>query len=165
MKLQILFVTILALVIFYDGYLKGPISKIYEYGKIASGALVIIYLIYSYIQKPADFYTALDFAKSYLLHNEGGTLNNINRILEGKMRKESDIKQGKQERNVTQLMKKQVAAKQGWHCGHCKNVLDASYEVDHILALYKGGSNDESNLVALCRNCHGKKTVNERLNT
>jgi 5-methylcytosine-specific restriction endonuclease McrA len=62
-------------------------------------------------------------------------------------------------------MKKQVAAKQGWSCGHCKSILDASYEVDHILALYKGGSNEESNLVALCRNCHGKKTVNERLNS
>jgi len=43
------------------------------------------------------------------------------------------------------------------------SILDASYEVDHIVALYRGGTNSETNLVALCRNCHGKKTVNERL--
>jgi hypothetical protein len=154
MKLQILFVTALALIIFYDGYLKGPIATVYEYGKILSGAAVIAYLIYSYVQKPADFYTALDFVQSYLQHSDGGTLKNINRILEGKP---------KQDRNVTQLMKKKVAANQQWKCGHCSTVLDASYEVDHILALYKGGSNEERNLVALCRNCHGKKTVEERL--
>lgn len=156
MKLQILFVTALALCIFYDGYLKGPIGKIYEYGKVISGGLVIVYLIYSYLQKPEDFFTALDFAQSYFLHSEGGTLRNINRILEGKPKEKLD-------RSVSQLMKKQVAAKQQWRCGHCQNVLDASYEVDHILALYKGGTNEEENLVALCRNCHGKKTVAERL--
>lgn len=156
MKLQILFVTAIALVIFYDGYLKGPIATIYEYGKVISGGAVIVYLIYSYINKPADFFTALDFAQSYLLKSEVGTLRNINRILEGRPHQ-------KQERNVTQLMKKKVAANQQWKCGHCSTVLNASYEVDHILALYKGGTNDESNLVALCRNCHGRKTVEERL--
>ena len=67
------------------------------------------------------------------------------------------------QRQVSQLMKKKVAAKQQWRCGHCQSILDASYEVDHILALYRGGSNSEENLIALCRNCHGKKTVNERL--
>jgi len=154
MKLQILFVTFLALVIFYDGYLKGPIVQIYTYGKMLSGGLVLCYLIYSFIQKPDDMYSALDFAQSYLLNNEGSSLRHINRIIEGKP---------KQERSVSQLLKKKVAANQKWKCGHCINILDASYEVDHILALYKGGSNDEQNLVALCRNCHGKKTVNERL--
>ena len=155
MKTQILFVTLLALIIFYDGYLKGPLVQIYTYGKILSGAAVIAYLIYSFIKKPDDMYSALDFAQSYLLHNDGNTLRHVNRILEGKP---------KADRSVSQLLKKKVAANQKWKCGHCAQVLDASYEVDHILALYKGGSNDESNLVALCRNCHGKKTVDERLN-
>jgi 5-methylcytosine-specific restriction protein A len=67
------------------------------------------------------------------------------------------------QRQVSQLLKKKRAADQKWACGHCKNILDASYEVDHIIPLYKGGSNDESNLIALCRNCHGKKTVEDRL--
>jgi len=70
---------------------------------------------------------------------------------------------GKEKRNVTGLMKKKVAADQKWACGHCQQTLDESYEVDHKIALFNGGSNDLENLVALCRNCHGKKTMKERL--
>ena len=47
---------------------------------------------------------------------------------------------------------------------NCKQILDASYEVDHITPLYKGGTNDLNNLQALCRNCHGQKTINDKLN-
>lgn len=61
-------------------------------------------------------------------------------------------------------MKKQVASNQQWSCGHCNNMLDASYEIDHITPLYKNGTNDISNLMALCRNCHGKKTINDKIN-
>ena len=67
-------------------------------------------------------------------------------------------------RSVSETKKKYVASIQKWKCGHCKKLLDASYEVDHILALYKGGTNELDNLVALCRNCHGMKTMKERLN-
>jgi 5-methylcytosine-specific restriction protein A len=60
-------------------------------------------------------------------------------------------------------MKKWVAAKQEWRCGECKLLLEAAYEVDHIVPLAAGGSNEESNLRALCRRCHGLKTFRERL--
>jgi len=30
--------------------------------------------------------------------------------------------------------------------------------------LFKGGSNEINNLIALCRNCHGKKTLLENNN-
>jgi 5-methylcytosine-specific restriction endonuclease McrA len=43
-------------------------------------------------------------------------------------------------------------------------MLDGSYEIDHIVPLYKGGGNGYENLMALCRNCHGKKTINDKLN-
>jgi hypothetical protein len=69
----------------------------------------------------------------------------------------------KEKRKVTGLMKKKVAADQKWVCGHCSQTLDESYEVDHKLALYQGGTNEIENLIALCRNCHGKKTMKERL--
>ena len=62
-------------------------------------------------------------------------------------------------RSVTGLDKKKVAADQEWDCGHCKMRLDETYEVDHIKALRNGGDNSLENLVALCRNCHGKKTA------
>ena len=48
-------------------------------------------------------------------------------------------------------------------CGHCKHQLDATFEVDHIVELQNGGSNEVTNLVALCRNCHGKKTMMTKL--
>jgi 5-methylcytosine-specific restriction endonuclease McrA len=46
----------------------------------------------------------------------------------------------------------------------CKNQLDHTFEVDHQIRLEYGGSNETSNLVALCRNCHGKKTAEENMN-
>jgi 5-methylcytosine-specific restriction protein A len=64
-------------------------------------------------------------------------------------------------RNVTPLMKKIVAANQQWTCNICHNLLQANYEVDHIIPLYKGGANDINNLQALCRNCHGSKTFSD----
>jgi 5-methylcytosine-specific restriction enzyme A len=66
-------------------------------------------------------------------------------------------------RNVSESKKKYVAANQQWKCKDCNNLLDATYEIDHIVPLYKGGNNDVSNLSALCRNCHGKKTLNDRI--
>lgn len=65
----------------------------------------------------------------------------------------------KSRRNVTNKMKKMVASEQMWECGLCNCLLDASYEVDHITPLYMNGTNDRNNLMALCRNCHGMKTM------
>jgi HNH endonuclease len=64
-------------------------------------------------------------------------------------------------RNVTSLTKKMIASNQEWKCGTCSQTLDYTYEIDHYIPLFKGGSNDVSNLIALCRNCHGKKTLLE----
>lgn len=69
-----------------------------------------------------------------------------------------------QNRSVSSKMKKIVASGQQWKCLHCHNMLDATYEIDHKLPLYKGGTNDRSNLQALCRNCHGNKTLEDSLN-
>ena len=67
-------------------------------------------------------------------------------------------------RRVSETIKKVVAANQKWHCNMCQNMLDASYEVDHKVPLYKGGDNNVNNLQALCRNCHGKKTIYDKMN-
>ena len=66
-------------------------------------------------------------------------------------------------RCVSETKKKFVAAEQGWCCGSCKNKLPAWFEVDHKIRLEQGGSNHVDNLVALCRDCHGKKTAFENL--
>lgn len=66
-------------------------------------------------------------------------------------------------RSVSETKKKYVAARQGWKCGDCKNQLSAWFEVDHTIRLEDGGSNHVDNLIALCRECHGKKTAFENL--
>jgi 5-methylcytosine-specific restriction endonuclease McrA len=66
-------------------------------------------------------------------------------------------------RSVSETKKKFIASNQNWKCGECKEMLKAWFEVDHIKRLDQGGSNDISNLVALCRNCHGKKTSMENI--
>jgi 5-methylcytosine-specific restriction endonuclease McrA len=70
---------------------------------------------------------------------------------------------GTTKRSVSETKKKFVAAGQNWKCGDCKRQLPAWFEVDHVIALHNGGSNEVSNLVALCRDCHGKKTAMDRL--
>jgi hypothetical protein len=66
-------------------------------------------------------------------------------------------------RSVSETKKKYVASQQGWNCGGCKRQLPAWFEVDHKIRLENGGSNNVDNLVALCRDCHGKKTAFENL--
>lgn len=70
---------------------------------------------------------------------------------------------GIMKRSVSETKKKYVASNQNWSCGHCKQQLDATFEVDHIIELQNGGSNEITNLVALCRNCHGKKSMMTKL--
>ena len=70
---------------------------------------------------------------------------------------------GTTKRSVSETKKKFVAANQNWLCNDCKRQLPAWFEVDHVIALHNGGSNEVSNLVALCRDCHGKKTAMDRL--
>ena len=46
-------------------------------------------------------------------------------------------------------------------CEQCKSEgrLTAAEEVHHILPLANGGTNDEDNLMALCKSCHSKITI------
>lgn len=69
----------------------------------------------------------------------------------------------KHKRSVSETTKKQVAARQCWKCKICDAMLSAFYEVDHIQALWRGGSNDDSNLQAICRECHAQKGHEERI--
>jgi hypothetical protein len=111
--------------------------------RLIGGALLIAYLWYTVKETPDGASTALDLAKQFIKEGSGGGT--------------------REKRNVTGLMKKKVAADQGWKCAYCGSTLDESYQVDHKLALFKGGSNDISNLAAVCCNCHAKKTMAERL--
>ena len=66
-------------------------------------------------------------------------------------------------RAVSETKKKYVASMQDWKCGQCNKKLRHTFEVDHKIRLEHGGGNDVTNLVALCRECHGEKTSMENM--
>jgi 5-methylcytosine-specific restriction endonuclease McrA len=83
-------------------------------------------------------------------------------------------------RTLTQARKRQIAGHQFYKCANKPNSRikgledyncplwqkdndkgcfdEAGYEIDHIIELNDGGSDDNSNLQALCKNCHTVKT-------
>jgi hypothetical protein len=109
----------------------------------------------------------LDFANKKSMFQEEGAGEAPNLAQNG--RKEAQMgarimssgRNNATKRSVSETKKKFVAAQQSWKCGHCDRQLPAWYEVDHIVRLEHGGSNNVDNLVALCRDCHGKKTAME----
>ena len=57
-----------------------------------------------------------------------------------------------------------IAAKQQWRCAHCDELLPSTFELDHIVPLHLGGSNDfETNSAVLCNFCHATKTQKEMI--
>lgn len=71
-------------------------------------------------------------------------------------------------RKVSESVKKQVAGRQRYKCATIPNYNcplknepfdEAGYDIDHIIELRNGGSNDISNLQALCPACHRVKTT------
>jgi hypothetical protein len=78
-------------------------------------------------------------------------------------------------RRVTASMKKEVAGRQrytcaanvdGYTCPLGSSPFDeAGFEIDHIVELRNGGTNDLSNLQALCLMCHRVKTTRKSRET
>ena len=122
---------------------------------------IIIYLFFPHLLNDSNFY--LNILKDITTKNFN--INNIIfKLLENVNNQKSfSSKNIKNKRNVSESKKKFVAASQQWKCNDCNNLLDATYEIDHKIPLYKGGNNEINNLSALCRNCHGKKTLKDKL--
>jgi len=107
----------------------------------------------------------LDFTSKHSFQNGGGE-HEVVQIPNGQTRyAERMMHSGKKstKRSVSETKKKFVASRQNWKCGECNEQLNAWFEVDHKIRLEYGGSNHVDNLVALCRECHGKKTTIENL--
>ena len=66
-------------------------------------------------------------------------------------------------RCVSETKKKYVASQQGWKCKNCNQQLSHTFQVDHKIDLQFGGTNEVSNLAALCNNCHANKTAMNNL--
>jgi hypothetical protein len=112
----------------------------------------------------------LDFTsmkKGFMENYENNVENNTVAWMGGEKEKEEEqgIGIGKKptKRSVSETKKKYVASQQNWKCGNCQQQLNHTFEIDHKMRLEYGGTNDVSNLVALCRNCHGNKTAMENM--
>ena len=110
----------------------------------------------------------LDFTSKHSFANENGDSYSILPMSNSNQQQASENRiasSGKKstKRSVSETKKKFVASRQNWKCNDCQNQLSAWFEVDHTVRLEYGGSNHIDNLVALCRECHGKKTTMENL--
>lgn len=59
-------------------------------------------------------------------------------------------------KHIKKEYRQQISDKQENECGECKQKLSAYFQIDHITAIQFGGSDDETNLMALCCECHVK---------
>lgn len=119
----------------------------------------------NFISPILDFTSKQSFQQDQMVY--GGSTPVINyqqNRQEHKITNSGNVPLGQRiKRSVSETKKKFVAARQGWKCGDCQLQLNAWFEVDHKIRLEHGGSNHVDNLVALCRDCHGKKTTIENL--
>lgn len=74
-----------------------------------------------------------------------------------------NIKYMKKARTVTETTKKKIAGSQLWKCLLCSTLLPHTYQVDHIIPFAVGGIDNETNLQALCPNCHSQKSQSEHI--
>lgn len=146
---EILFVIAIAGWILYELYGCAALEWLSQYTlyiRIAGGIVVIAYLWWQLRGDSASVRETMDLAKQLLRDSAGSGTT-------------------REKRNVTNAMKKVVGANYKWKCAGCSSMLDEGYQVDHILPLFKGGTNDISNLQPLCGTCHNKKSIRERINT
>ena len=57
---------------------------------------------------------------------------------------------------VPQRRRNALKRRAGYRCERCGRA--GRLEIDHIKPVFRGGSNDDGNLQALCRGCHIAKT-------
>lgn len=120
------------------------------------GSIIGVIYVYRYKNEIAEKYI-----KKTIFKSVGIPTNILFNMKNG--RNKRPIADKKYKRNVGELSKKIVASRQKWRCKSCKDLLDFTYEIDHVIPLYKGGSNQMNNLRALCRNCHGRITMLDKI--
>lgn len=185
MKLELFLLAITYFVagnIYYEGkYLKliYDNKKYFHMGGVILGAFVIYWLLKKNPGKTGEIIkTSNEYIKYLPVDKDTSTIltpifditskqyannfsDNSQPLAEQRI-KNSGGKTGTK-RSVSETKKKYVASNQSWKCGDCTKQLNAWFEIDHKVRLEHGGTNHIDNLVALCRECHGKKTTIENL--
>lgn len=146
--------SLIFIMLYYSSYIDIFAEWIRTNGLFISVIIFMGTLIYSWIKKKPKY------SHSIIQNLEKPMNFNLSRPTNNKDKATTTTP-----RSVSNLTKKITASNQNWQCGDCQVLLDYTYEVDHKIPLFKGGNNDPTNLIALCRNCHGKKTILEKLKT
>ena len=93
----------------------------------------------------------------------------IKRLLKEEIDHMRKRKQTRKRVHRTELERLKIAKRQQWLCAgsECPAATRGEeleeYDIDHIIPLSLGGTEDHNNLQALCPVCHRKKTDQERL--
>ena len=64
-------------------------------------------------------------------------------------------------KKISKGIRQRIADKQQHKCGECEQKLPPFFHLDHIVGLQFDGTDEESNLMALCYECHTKKNICE----
>ena len=168
--LIIIITALLAYNTYYDNYLIKTFTTYQKYYKMA-GIIVLGIGFYIMVQRnPKESVNTMHALNQYInvMPIDKHSKDLIMPFLSQTTKEERGANRMLQnsrthKRSVSETKKKFVASNQNWCCGDCKEKLPAWFEVDHKKRLDQGGSNDIDNLVALCRNCHGKKTSLENI--
>ncbi len=168
--LIIIITALLAYNTYYDNYLIKTFTTYQKYYKMA-GIIVLGIGFYIMVQRnPKESVNTMNALNQYInvMPIDKHSKDLITPFLTNQTKEERGANRMLQnsrthKRSVSETKKKFVASNQNWCCGDCKEKLPAWFEVDHKKRLDQGGSNDIDNLVALCRNCHGKKTSLENI--
>lgn len=174
MRIEILIILVTGFFImnsYHDNYYLNIFKSNKKYFQMVFYGFIglVIYLLFK--RNPSQSKELVSQASTFLkyLPIDKTAVNLVNPILSscdneniiGQQRIMNSGKVANHKRSVSESKKKWVASQQNWKCGDCKEQLPAWFEVDHIVRLADGGSNDVNNLIAYCRTCHGKKTMME----
>ena len=189
MKLNFVIFCITAFLIantYYDGMFTEFILKGKKYYKMATFAFVGLSM-YIFINKnpgetrnlvahandlikymPIDSNTSDMLTPLFDFTNARDKVNkfqagNVNVRVSPQMKRMMHSGRSSNKRCVSETKKKYVASQQGWKCKNCGDVLNHTFQVDHKIDLQFGGTNEVSNLAALCNNCHAVKTASNNL--
>ena len=64
-------------------------------------------------------------------------------------------------KKISKGVRQRIADNQQNKCGECEQILTPFFHLDHIVGLQFDGTDEESNLMALCYECHTKKSMCE----
>ncbi len=100
-------------------------------------------------------------APTNLWQVEDGIAERVKKQPRSEVKKKKRAQVTEERVHLSQATRDAIALRQSYCCNICKQLLPLGKQVDHMLALCHGGSNDLSNYQFLCANCHARKTLDD----